>query len=89
MSLTLENDSGLDVSITTKVEHHNLEDSEAICFQEPCEEEVEPTNLEYNDDILYVEYASFSVGLMSMKVFMRVWIRISVLNMNHFLLTLQ
>ena len=32
-------------------------------LQEPCEEEVEPTNLECDDDVLFVEYESCSCGL--------------------------
>jgi len=46
------------MSITSKVKHHD--ESEAICFQESCEEVVQPVNLEY--DILSVEYEFFSYG---------------------------
>ena len=48
------------MSITTEVEHCDLDESEAICFQESCEEEVEPTNLKYDNDTFSVEYESFS-----------------------------
>lgn len=50
----------LDMSIPSVVEHHNKLDD--IVVQESCEEEVEPTILEFNDDILSVEYESFSCG---------------------------
>ena len=49
------------MSITTEVKLHA--DLEAICFQESCEDEYELIILEYNDDILYVEYESFSYGV--------------------------
>ena len=50
----------LDMCITTKVEHHDMDESETICFQESCKEEVEPTDLEHSDCILSMEYDSFS-----------------------------
>jgi len=56
----LENLSELDMNVTSKVEHHD--EAEAICFQESCEEQVEPTNLGFDGDILSVEYESFSCG---------------------------
>jgi len=55
----LENFSELDMSITSEIKHHD--ESEAICFQEPCEEKVGPTNLEFNDDILSIEYEYFFI----------------------------
>ena len=55
----LESASELDMSIPSAIEHHDkLED----ISQESCEEEVEPTNLEFNIDILSVEYEYFSCG---------------------------
>ena len=33
------------------------------CSHESCEEDVEPTAFEFNDDILYAEYESFLYGL--------------------------
>jgi len=50
----------IDMSITHDVEHHDIDESEAICLQESCQELVEPTNLDLDDAILYVEYESFS-----------------------------
>jgi len=76
----LESASDLDTSITTKIEHHDLDELEDICLQESCEGVVEPTKLKCNDDILSMEYASFSCGMISMKALMWVF----VLNMNHF-----
>ena len=58
-----ENASELDTSIITEVKHRDLDDSKDISVQEPCEKEVEPTNLELNDDILSVEYETFSCEL--------------------------
>ena len=46
-----ENASELDTSMTTDVKRHDLDDSEDIAIQEPCEEEIGPTNLEFNDHI--------------------------------------
>ena len=42
----------LDMSITTN-EHHDLDESD-FCSHESCEEDVEPTTLEFNDDILSI-----------------------------------
>jgi len=79
----LGNPSKLDLSITTDNEHHDKDKSEAMSQQESCEEVIESTILDFDDAILFVENESFSCGLISMKVLMR----ISVLNMNLFLLT--
>ena len=49
----------LDMSIPSANEHH---DKLADISQESCEEEVEPTTLEFKGDILSVEYESFSYG---------------------------
>ena len=49
------------MSITLEVERHDFNESDYIS-QESCEEEVEPTNLEFNDDILSIEYESFLYG---------------------------
>jgi len=51
--------SELDTSITPEVEPHELDDSKAIS-QEFCDEITEPTILDFDGDILYVEYESFS-----------------------------
>jgi len=76
----LGNLSESDVSIESNIKHHDLDESEAICLQEPYMEVIESIKLEFNDDILFVEYESLYVSLMTMKVLMRV----SVLNMNLF-----
>jgi len=47
----------LDMSITSKVEHH---DALEHISQESCVEVIEPINLEFADDILSIEYESFS-----------------------------
>jgi len=47
----------LDMSITLDVEHHQLE---AMSLQELCKEVIEPTVLDFDDDVLFVEYESFS-----------------------------
>jgi len=62
-----ENARELDMSITSRVEHHD--ELEAICFQESCEEVIKPTNLEFGDDILSVEYEHFSCGFDIYKSF--------------------
>jgi len=57
-----EHTGELDMSIPSVVELHDLDDLNAI-LQESCEEEVEePTTVEFHDDILSVEYESFSWG---------------------------
>jgi len=58
----LGNPSELDVSIKSNIKHHDLDESEVISLQEPCEEGIEPTNLDFDDDILIMEYKSFSYG---------------------------
>jgi len=45
--------------ISLKVEHHNLDESNGLYFQESREEQMEPTNVEFNDDILSMEYEAF------------------------------
>jgi len=52
-SRALASASELDTSVTSDVELHDKLDD--IAVQESCEEEVEPTSLEFNDDILSVE----------------------------------
>ena len=72
------------MSITTEVEHHDIDKSADICLQKSCEEEVEPTYWEFGNDILYMESDFFfNMDLMSMKVLMWVFL----LNMNPFLLS--
>jgi len=56
------NPSELDLSVTTNFEHHELDDLDVTLSQESCEEEVTPTKLEFNDDILSIEYEYFSYG---------------------------
>jgi len=80
-----ENASDLDVSITFEVEHHEIDKSEDICLLKSCEEEDEPTNLEYDDDIFFVKNESFSYGF---HVNEGLDVDDIVLNMNPFLLTL-
>jgi len=54
--------SELDISITPEVEPYDLDDSKGIS-QELCDEVTELPILDFDDDILYVEYESFSYGL--------------------------
>ena len=61
MGEDLESASELNMSITPDVEHRDLDDSKDIS-QGTCEEKIEPTILEFNDDILSVEYKSFACG---------------------------
>ena len=49
----------LDMSITSKVEHH---DALEHISQESCVEVIEPIKLEFNDTILSMEYESLSYG---------------------------
>jgi len=51
--------SELEISITPKIELHDLDDLEIIS-QELCEELTAPTILDFDDDTLYAEYESFS-----------------------------
>lgn len=77
----LENPSELDMSIKFDIEHHDLDESEDNS-PESCVEVIAPTKLEFNDDILSIEYNFFfRVGLMSMWV----WMWICVLSVNLFL----
>jgi len=50
---------GLDMNVVTEVKPHNLDDSEDIS-QELCDEVIEPTILDFDDDILSIENESFS-----------------------------
>ena len=50
------------MNITPAVEHGDFDESKEAILQEPCEEKVEPTTFEFNDDILYAEFESFSYG---------------------------
>ena len=50
------------MSITPDVEHHEIDGSEAVILQESCEEVLEPTILDFDDDIVLVEYESFACG---------------------------
>ena len=58
----LRNSSELDLSIITYNEHHDKDKSEAMSLHESYEEVIEPTILDFDDDILLVEYESFSCG---------------------------
>jgi len=74
----------LDMGTVTEVNPYDLDDSEDIS-QGLCDEVTKPTILDFDDDILSIEYEFFDVGLMSMYV----WMWISVMNMNHFLVILS
>jgi len=52
---------GLDMGIATEVKPYVLDDSEDIS-QELCNEVTESTILDFDDDILFVEYEDFSCG---------------------------
>ena len=54
--------SELDISITPKVEPRNLDESQEAISQELCDEITKPTILDFDDDIFYAEYESFSYG---------------------------
>ena len=54
MGEDLGNPSELDLSIMTYNEHHDKDKSEAISLQESCEEVIEHTILDFDDDILFV-----------------------------------
>jgi len=56
------NPSELDLSVTIDFEHHEIEESEEPILQRQCEETLEPTRLEFSDDILFIEYEYFSCG---------------------------
>ena len=58
----LGNPSELDLNIKSNIKHYDLDESEAISLQEPCEEGVEPSDVDFDDDILIKEYESFSYG---------------------------
>ena len=49
------------MSMKSNIEHHELDESD-FCSHESCEEDVEPTILDIDDDILSIEYESFSCG---------------------------
>jgi len=53
--------SELNISVTPKVGPHVLDDSKDIS-QELCDKVTELTMLDFNDDILYAKYESFSCG---------------------------
>ena len=73
------------MSVTTDFEHHELHESDDTVSQESCEEEATPTKLEFNDDILSIEYESFSCGFDVNVGLISMWI--CVPNMNLFLLS--
>ena len=56
------NPSELDLSITIDFEHHEIEESEETILQRQCEETLEPSRLEFSNDILSIEYEYFSCG---------------------------
>jgi len=56
-----EHTGELDLSIPSVVEFHDLDDSNAIS-QESREKDIEPTIMDFDDDILSVEYESFLCG---------------------------
>lgn len=55
----LKSAGDLDISIKSNIEHYEIDDSEAI-LQESCEYVSKSTDLDFDDDILLVEYESFS-----------------------------
>ena len=55
-----ENARELGMSKTSEVEHYD--ESHDTSLHESCEQEVEPSSLELDDDILSVEYESFHVA---------------------------
>jgi len=57
----LKSASKLDMGITPKIEHCDLDNSKDIS-QETCEEKIKPTILDFDDNILSVEYESFLCG---------------------------
>jgi len=62
----LKNPNELDMSITIEVEPHDLDNSKDISHKS-CKKEDGPTNMEFDDDVLYVEYEFFfHMSLMSM-----------------------
>jgi len=44
------------MSITTYNKHHKIDESQTMSLQKSCEEPLGPTKLEFNDDILSIEY---------------------------------
>jgi len=48
------------LSVTTDFEHHELDELDDTLSLELYEEEATPTKLEFNNDILSIEYGSFS-----------------------------
>ena len=54
--------SELDISITPEVEPRDLDESQEAISQELCNEVTEPTILDLDNDILSIEYESFSYG---------------------------
>ena len=61
VGIDVKNASKLDISMTPEVERRDLDDSKDIS-QETCEEKIEPTILEFDDDVLFIEYESFLCG---------------------------
>jgi len=56
----LENPSELDMSITSDIDHHEIDEPGEILLPETCVEVIEPTILDFDDATLSVEYESFS-----------------------------
>ena len=50
------------MSITPKIEHRDFDESDYTILQETIVDVIEPTTLKSNDDILSIEYESFSYG---------------------------
>jgi len=49
------------MSITPDIEHHDFDESKEAILQKSCEEKVEPTILQFGDDILSLEYEFFLI----------------------------
>jgi len=58
----IEIPGGLDMGTATEVKPYGLDDSKEIS-QESCNEVTKPTILDFDDDILSIEYESFSCGV--------------------------
>jgi len=54
--------SELNISMTPEVEPRDLDESQEAISHELCDEVTKPTILDFDNDILYAEYESFSCG---------------------------
>ena len=58
----LESASELNMSVTPNIEHRDFDESDNTILQEIIMEIIEPTSLKFGNDILSIEYESFSCG---------------------------